>query len=399
MALPDHEASMRFCSTRSVRSRFHTFALIALSLIAAGCATDPLAEQPPVATAPPPAPSPTISRPTPSPAPTATVEPIAQNPIVTQTRTLPPLRPLQDERVADQLATPRALTDGERPYRIALWSPHGPWIAAVPQDGPGLDIINSDTGAVVPVLRDAYALEPVWDVAPDGEPCLLLHRVVGEGDQLDVVCAPDWDRSTRTITTPNPIRAPALAGDRVVWSSADDLVLAAPDPQPLGLGSALAIAFHGDDLLLWTPTVDNLENVQTLVARLRAGERYAMSEHGEGLWLPRPSPDGAKLALTSIGGRIATAAIDGSARYDLGPGDGPAWSPDSRRLAYAGVSAGEAFLSRDIHVLDWQGDGQRIRLTDANDEQFYTSPSWSPDGSWIAFVEIDSGQVFVVAAP
>lgn len=390
---------MRLRPTRSVRSRFHRFTLIIASVIAVvGCGTAPVAVQPPVATVSPPTLSPTIARPMPSANPAAPAAPLAQNPIVTQTVTLAPLRPLQDERVVDQLATPRALTDGERLYRIAAWSPRGPWIAAVPQDGPGLDVINSETSEVVPVLRDEYALQPVWDVAPNGEPCLLLHRVAGAGDRLDVRCAPNWERNARTITTDGPIRAPALAGDRVAWSSADDLVLAAPDPQPLGLGSALMLALR-DDLLLWTPTVANLEDVQTIVALLDAGQQYALSNRGEGLWLPTPSPDGAKLAMTSIGGRVATASTTGDARYDLGPGDSPAWSPDSARLAYAGVSAGEEFLARDIYVVDWQGRGARIRLTNANDEQLYTSPSWSPDGSQIAFVEIDSGQVFVIDAP
>ena len=103
--------------------------------------------------------------------------------------------------------------------------------------------------------------------------------------------------------------------------------------------------------------------------------------------------------MAQIAGRLITSAADGSARYDLGPGDLPAWSPDSRRLAYAGASAGKEFTARDIHIVDWQGAGPRLRVTNADDEQYFTAPTWSPDGTQIAFVEIDSGQIFVADAP
>jgi Tol biopolymer transport system component len=149
------------------------------------------------------------------------------------------------------------------------------------------------------------------------------------------------------------------------------------------------------------PLVTNLEDIQTLIFQLQSNVARvnAISEVGEGLWLPRWANDRSKLVLTSIGGRIVTSTVDGTARYDLGPGDSPAWSPDNKRLAYAGTSAGDEFISRDIHVVDWQGRGPRLRLTDAGEEEFYTSPSWSPDSTRIAFIEIDSGQLFVGIVP
>jgi Tol biopolymer transport system component len=68
-------------------------------------------------------------------------------------------------------------------------------------------------------------------------------------------------------------------------------------------------------------------------------------------------------------------------------------------LAYAGASAGREWTTRNIHVVRANGTEERQRLTDANDEQFYVSPSWSPDGQQILFVELDSGQLFVGTVP
>ena len=159
-------------------------------------------------------------------------------------------------------------------------------------------------------------------------------------------------------------------------------------------------------MLAWTPEVADLEDVQTFVAtlsdlRAEKGQPAStpLSRPGEGLWLPRWSPDGTSIALTGIGGRIAVVAVDGSERRDLGPGDAPAWSPDGTWIAFAGASAGLEYTSRNLHLVRADGQGGRIRLTDANEEQFYVSPSWSPDGRQLAFVELDTGQLFIGDVP
>jgi hypothetical protein len=300
----------------------------------------------------------------------------------------------------------RPLTDGSVKYKLALWSPAGEWIAATPQDGPGLDAINSATGAVIRVLSDTYVLEPVWDAA--AQPCLLLHRTVGAQDQLSRVCLPQTDAAQPSMTGDAPLMAPALAGDDLVYSQGDRLLrqpLSTPDaaPQQIAQGGALVTALwaagEAGPLLAWTPLVTDLETVQTLVTPLDRPAPYALSQPGEGLWLPRWSPDGRALALTSIAGRLVSTTISGDQRYDLGPGDLPAWSPDGARIAYGGANAGEEFISRDIHLVDWQGAGPRLRLTDANEIQLFVSPSWSPDGRRIACVEIDSGQIMIGEVP
>lgn len=330
-------------------------------------------------------------------------------PLITETVTLASPQPLQNTEIVDRpLRNLRALTDGSRKYKVALWSPGADWIAATPQDGPGLDAINVSSGEVRAIVTDTFVLEPVWLDATT----LLVHRVADDGDQLvQVTLTEQGIESDLMVTNAPPLRAVATGGSVWSFSTAEQLyVLNQPTRQdiPLPLPALItAPSPQTEDGLLVAinPVVPNLESITTLLVHItgpRAGDRATitpLSNADEGLWLPRWSRDGSKLALTSIEGRIFSSTPDGSERYNLGPGDLPAWSPDGARLAYAGTSAGLEFLDRDIHLVDWRGQEARLRLTDANEEQFFTSPSWSPDGTQIACVEIDDGKIYVGALP
>ncbi len=71
----------------------------------------------------------------------------------------------------------------------------------------------------------------------------------------------------------------------------------------------------------------------------------------------------------------------------------PTWSPDGTRIAYASDESG----NMDI----WVGQvaaGQRVNLTEDH-EGYDGDPAWSPDGQWIAFVSTrDGGGIFVMPA-
>ncbi|MBV9788311.1 MAG: PD40 domain-containing protein [Chloroflexi bacterium] len=343
-------------------------------------------------------------------APDATDEPLGTMlPLITETVTLAQPQPLQNTEIVDRpLRNLRALTDGSRKYKLALWSPDADWIAATPQDGPGLDAINVSSGEVRAIVTDTFVLEPVWLDATT----LLVHRVAEDGDQLVQVTLTEQGTETDPlVTNAPPLRAVSTGGSVWAFSTAEQLfVLNQPTRQdiPLPLPALItAPSPQTEDGLTVAinPVVTNLESVTTLLVHItgpRAGDRATitpLSSADEGLWLPRWSRDGSKLALTSIEGRIFSSTPDGNERYNLGPGDLPAWSPDGTRLAYAGTSAGLEFLDRDIHIVDWRGKEARLRLTDANEEQFFTSPSWSPDGTQIACVEIDDGKIYVGTLP
>ena len=111
------------------------------------------------------------------------------------------------------------------------------------------------------------------------------------------------------------------------------------------------------------------------------------------------SPDGSTIAfsrLESADRPIREATIyladsDGSNLRSLGPhGLSPAWSPDGKRLAFVSFDdanepacpAGSCPPSGELYVVGADGGGlRRLTRSQADDEH----PSWSPDGSRVAF--------------
>ena len=80
---------------------------------------------------------------------------------------------------------------------------------------------------------------------------------------------------------------------------------------------------------------------------------------------------------------IYTVGTDGSTLRRLGRGDTPRWSPDGRRVAFVNREAAVA-----VHVANADGSDRR-RLTAA--DVHADDPQWSPDGTRIAFVTMRIG--------
>lgn len=86
---------------------------------------------------------------------------------------------------------------------------------------------------------------------------------------------------------------------------------------------------------------------------------------------------------TNYGIVIADYAQNTIIRHVVGTMTNPSWAPDSQRLA---LSLENTRDEGDLGILDIQ-TGQVKRITSGLASDF--SPSWSPDGQWIAFVRYD----------
>lgn len=119
---------------------------------------------------------------------------------------------------------------------------------------------------------------------------------------------------------------------------------------------------------------------------------------------PAPSPDGRRIAFSSLGSewempRLMIASADGGAPSFLDGGSGPwerevSWAPDGRRIAFHSQQDDPA---GDIHVAELAGEriASRRNLTPRGPHSPMVdsdaTPSFSPDGARIAFTAYRSG--------
>jgi Tol biopolymer transport system component len=141
---------------------------------------------------------------------------------------------------------------------------------------------------------------------------------------------------------------------------------------------------------LYTCAADGSDVV--LAAEYPASEVTSMSPSPDGRWIVASD----RLDDTSARQRIAVFATDGSGMRILDLGElsatDPSWAPTSDLIVFAGESPDG---SRSLYTIEVDGSAGPVPLVDVGVDAtpfgLDPEPSWSPDGQWIAYVRITSG--------
>jgi len=197
-----------------------------------------------------------------------------------------------------------------------------------------------------------------------------IYAVNPDGTGLTQLTHNDFEDSS-------PIPSPD--GRLIAFYSEGGGTLMSPD----GSGRRSLQGCHG--LESWSPDSTRLlcddEDEGLVIADVGSGTVTPLTGSGrDASW----SPDGRTIAFVDEERLFAIPAA-GGARRRLGrrkvDEDGaPSWSPDSRRLVYV-ASAGKNFR-QDLFTIGADGSGDRRLVHRISDFQ---NPSWSPEGSLIAF--------------
>jgi hypothetical protein len=122
-------------------------------------------------------------------------------------------------------------------------------------------------------------------------------------------------------------------------------------------------------------------------------ELFDIAATYEKTWHPAASPDGSKAAYVT-GDQITDQikVFDYATRTVSAwsvTGDYPTWSPDGTQIAYAQLSGGP------LHLMNADGTNQRV-LAAANGLYSDSPPAWSPDSKWVIAENLSSGSLDLI---
>ena len=272
---------------------------------------------------------------------------------------------------------------GSGPSDVIAFGAEGP-------DGDGLYIVKPDgSGLRLLTAESDFVAYPMW--SPDGG---RIAYVVGLPGGDDPVLLRVYEFETDTAVTISTRAVAGQFGAPASWS---------PDGRRLAFSERDRISLYDatDQLELlsgpqlygrspsWSPNDDGLAYVNDgeegglLVTDGETGfPEVLMNRPGreEG---PRWSPDGESIIVVAgEEGAEALLLVDRASGTvtELGRGLVPAWSPDSRRIAFSAPSE-DGQTDLDIFFVAVEG-GARQPLNQSTNRELW--PTWSPDGNSVA---------------
>lgn len=105
------------------------------------------------------------------------------------------------------------------------------------------------------------------------------------------------------------------------------------------------------------------------------------------------SPDKNKVVFKVVGGNMYVMNLDGTGLTDLGQGNQPRWSFDSKKIIYIiAEDDGQEYTASDIYVINTDGTNKR-NLTNTKD-LIEMNPALSPNGKTLVYDEYKSGKIY-----
>jgi len=107
------------------------------------------------------------------------------------------------------------------------------------------------------------------------------------------------------------------------------------------------------------------------------------------------SPDATKIIFEVMGGNMFVMNTDGSNLIDLGKGNCPRWSFDSKKITYMLTEDdGYEFTASDIFIIN--ADGTEKKNLTNTEVLLEMNPNFAPDGKSIVFENYNEGSIYLM---
>lgn len=276
---------------------------------------------------------------------------------------------------------PVKLTEAKEDFMGPVWSPDGRSLAMTRGDRIGVWRMNSDGTGLEQLTADrASGYKFAW--SPDSRYIAYRAEKMIDGKRyfaIKVVYVEDKairqiEDYQRFLGTPR-------------WTSLDGTIVFERDRNgTLAQAHAAHLELSQTQKQVLDLVTTTSRDLQIWISNSDGSDRILISGPDERCFDPILSPDGHRVCYTSLehAGSISVVDIDGTHRVNLGYGSNPCWSPDGLRLVYEVTEDdGMTITGSDLYLIRFDGQGI-VRLTNTPDliERW---PTWSPDGTQIAF--------------
>ena len=267
-------------------------------------------------------------------------------------------------------------------------SPDGSYIALTSKGYTGLWVVRSD-GYDLRQLSEAKGSGYIKRWSPDSK-WLLFRETFRENNKTRQLLKVG-EVYTKNVSA---INAPVRKIEDVRWFSDDKLYLRS-EGKTLYIKSGLFV----DNKKSRVSTAVHTDSKKIIIENMNKAELRTLTPVlGANYLNPVLSPDGRKIVFNVIGGNLQGYDLDNFQIHDLGQGENPNWSPDSKSIIYQiATDDGHAITSSDIYLIKFDGT-KKIQITQTK----YINemrPSFFPGGKKIIYDTDLLGEIRTVRLP